>query len=281
MSGENSALRYNEGKTRLGLIPTELLEGVGQVLTYGANKYTVKNEAGEVTSRGDNNWRKGLPWTSVIDSLERHLLSFKKGEDFDSESNLLHLAHCATNIAFLMHYYKSHPEMDDRFQIRRPRIGLDVDEVVADWVGSWTKKHNQDIPEFWSFDKDIKVRFETLKDDKEFWMSIKPLIEPKELGFEPACFITSRNIPTEWTVEWLQNNKFPCVPVYTVSHTESKVAAAKEAKLDWFIDDRFENYLDLNKAGVCTFLLDAPHNRRYDVGYKRVMNFKDFKSRFL
>ena len=111
---KTNARRYNKDKIMLSLIPTELIEEVGKVMTYGALKYTIYNEDGSIKSDGKNNWRSGLPWMSVIDSLERHLLAFKKGENVDKESNLLHLSHAATNLAFLLNYYDKKPEFDDR-----------------------------------------------------------------------------------------------------------------------------------------------------------------------
>ena len=41
---KDEALRYNEGKPRLGLIPPQIIEGLGHVLSFGAQKYD------------DNNW---------------------------------------------------------------------------------------------------------------------------------------------------------------------------------------------------------------------------------
>ena len=106
-------------------------------------------------------------------------------------------------------------------------------------------------------------------------MSIKPKIDPKDLPFEPHCYITSRPIPNEWTEQWIAENGFPTMPVYTVGVGESKVDVAKKSGIDIFIDDRFDNFVELNRAGICTYLMDAPHNQRYNVGHKRIKNLKD------
>lgn len=98
------ANRYNEGKLRYDLVPVFALKEVTRVFTYGAIKYA------------PDNWRKGLPWTGCIASLERHLQAFKGGEDVDSESGLFHMAHLAVNALFLLEYYKTHPELDDRIK---------------------------------------------------------------------------------------------------------------------------------------------------------------------
>jgi uncharacterized HAD superfamily protein len=65
---------------------------------------------------------------------------------------------------------------------------------------------------------------------------------------------------------------FPIKPVYTVGLGQSKVQVAKDSGLDVFVDDRYDNFVELNRNGICTYLMDAPHNRRYDVGYKRLYN---------
>ena len=80
-------------KNRLDLIEPEFIEGVGKVLTFGANKYE------------PNNWQK------VEDAEDRyyaaalrHLIAWRKGEKTDPESGLSHLDHVACNIMFLQHF---------------------------------------------------------------------------------------------------------------------------------------------------------------------------------
>ena len=268
---KEQGLRYNNGKNRLSLVPTSAIEGIGQVLTYGANKYTVRDEKGNILVNGANNWRKGLPWMEVVDSLERHLSQFLKGEDVDPESNCMHIDHLLTNAAFLKEFYTIFPEGDNRIHpyLNTKRIGLDIDDVLADFTGHWSRYHGQEIPESWNFDRNINAKFDLLKDDKDFWMSIPVKTKPRNINFEPACYITSRWIPNEWTEEWIDKNGFPQRPVFTVKK-EPKSVVALEQKLDYYIDDRFENFVELNKAGVCCFLFDASHNQRYKVGYKRI-----------
>jgi len=65
------------------------------------------------------------------------------------------------------------------------------------------------------------------------------------------------------------------MPVYSVGHGESKVSVAKNSGIDIFVDDRFENFVELNNAGVFTYLFDAPHNQRYNVGHRRIKSLKE------
>ena len=257
--------RFNQGKTRFELAPTFAQEQYAKVLTMGAEKY------------GDHNWREGMDWTKILASLERHLHYIKSGEDTDKESGLLHAAHIMCNAAFLCEYYKIFPQGDNRPHqyLNTQKIGLDIDEVLADWVGHWVKYHKQDIPDSWNFDRDIDAKFKSLQKNKDFWMSIPVKTKPTDIPFEPHCYITSRSIPVEWTREWLDKNKFPTVPVYSIGHKESKIEVAKKSGITVFVDDRYSNFVELNKAGICTYLFDAPHNKRYDVGFKRIFSLKE------
>jgi 5'(3')-deoxyribonucleotidase len=262
---KNEGLRFNEGKTRHDLVPIFAQEQYAQVLTKGSEKYA------------ERNWELGMKWSKVLASLKRHTLAFERGEDYDKETGLLHSAHIMCNAAFLTEYYKIYPQGDDRPHnyLKRAKIGLDIDEVLADWVGHWTKHHKQTIPENWNFDRDIADKFESLKNNKEFWLSIPVKTPPSEIPFEPHCYITSRSIPKEWTEEWLDKNGFPTLPVYSIGHGMSKVEAVRNSGVDIYVDDRFENFVELNNANICCFLFDAPHNRRYDVGFKRIKSLNE------
>lgn len=264
------ALRFNEGKLRYDLFEPFALKQLANVFTMGANKY------------GDNNWTKGMKWSKVIASLKRHISAFESGEDYDPESKLLHSAHISWNAMALTSYYKLAPQYDDRphAYLNRPKIGLDIDEVICDWMGEFAKKHDLKEPKNWYFSYSTRQKLEMSDELKEWYLNLPPKMNPDDLPFEPHCYLTSRSIPIEITEAWIEKNGFPTVPVYCVPLGASKVAVAKESGIDMFIDDKFENFVELNKAGVCTFLLDAPHNQRYDVGYKRIHSIKELFERY-
>lgn len=272
----DQARRYNKGKLRYELISNYGLKNLAEVYTKGAEKYTIYNEDGSIKDDGADNWRKGMSWKDTIASVKRHIQSWENGEDFD-ELGTKHLANAAWGLFTVLDYYKTYPQGDDRRHnyLNRPKIGLDIDEVLADWVGHWTKHHSQVVPETWNFDRDIKSKFDALKDDKDFWLSIPVKTSPNDINFEPHCYITSRSIPKEWTEEWIDKNGFPTMPVYSVGFGESKVEVAKNSGIDIFVDDRYENFVELNNGGICTYLFDAPHNQRYDVGHKRIYSLKE------
>lgn len=262
---KHKGLRLNNGKARHDLVPQIAQEEYVKVLTIGSQKYA------------ERNWELGMEWSTVIASLKRHVSAFERGEDYDRETGCLHTAHIMCNAAFLTEYYKTYPQGDNRPHryLKMPKIGLDIDEVLADWVGHWTKRHSMEVPETWNFDRKIHEKFDLLKDDKEFWLSIPAKVSPKDIHFEPHCYITSRSIPVEWTEEWLDKNGFPTMPVYCVPFGTSKVEVAIKSGVEIMVDDRYENFVELNNAGICCFLFDAPHNQRYEVGYKRIKSLKE------
>ena len=262
-------IRFDSGKVRHDLLSPTAINELAKVLTFGAEKYAA------------NNWRKGMAWSRVIGSLERHLNAIKRGEDVDKETGLLHAAHVMCNAMFLADYYKIYPQGDDRphTYMEVPRIGLDIDEVLCDFTAGWASIFGVDArPTSWNYHREMSKHFKEMKESKtleDFYLNLKPKIDPKDIPFEPTCYVTSRSISSEITEKWLDMHNFPGTPVLTVGVGESKIEALKSAKIDIFVDDRYENFIDLNKAGICCFLYDAPHNQRYDVGYKRIKSLKE------
>lgn len=246
----------DEGKLRLDLIPPSLNEEVAKVLGFGAKKYS------------DNNWRKGMDWMKIYASIKRHLHEWEKCNDTDIESGLPHLGHAACDLAFLIEYAKTHPHLDNRIrpEINHPKVALDIDNVLAnfsqrycDWFGI------KEIPTSWNFDPEIGSRLQTLANNYDFWIDIRPLPQslPEMMRFEPVGYVTSRVVSSEITTEWLRRNNYPLSPVITVGHNESKVEALKRLGAEIFVDDRWENYLECNRGGIFTYLFDAKHNQRY------------------
>lgn len=274
MEQNNKGKRFNEGKLRYDLLEPYAIQELTRVFTKGAEKYE------------DNNWLKGMTWRTMLASLKRHIAAFEQGEDFDAETGCYHMAHAAWNALALVSYYKYHPDMDNRLKtiFKQKRIGLDVDEVLADFVQDWCNYWKTPTPHNWNFDRNMLLRFKEMGDlDKlnEFYLRLKPLVDAKDLPFEPVAYITSRPIQTEITAQWLDKHNFPSADVFTVSNRGDKVQVAKELELDYFIDDNYDTFREMNDSGICCFLMDAEHNRKYDVGFKRIANFNDFKQRFL
>lgn len=76
-----------DDKPRMGLISPFALRRLGEWLRLGAKKYAPRN------------WEKGMPFSRVVDSLERHVQAYKAGDCGED-----HLAAIMCNAMFLAHY---------------------------------------------------------------------------------------------------------------------------------------------------------------------------------
>lgn len=76
----------------LSLIPVELIEQAGLVMTAGAEKYSKHNWKGFTEEQQEE----------IMDSLLRHIMAHLKGEIYDKETGLPHLAHAGANIGFAL-----------------------------------------------------------------------------------------------------------------------------------------------------------------------------------
>lgn len=96
------AVKFDQDKVRMELLPTRPLKDIAEVLTIGAKKYE------------DNNWRQGFDYSRVYGAAQRHLSDWYSGITFDDETSKNHLAHAACCILFLLEYHHSGAGNDDR-----------------------------------------------------------------------------------------------------------------------------------------------------------------------
>lgn len=101
-----SAVKHDNEKVRMELLPEEALVEVSKVFTFGAKKY------------GDFNYMKGMEWNRLVGATRRHLSSFVRRDDIDDESGLLHLAHAAASIMMLLEYQLLALGEDNRINIK-------------------------------------------------------------------------------------------------------------------------------------------------------------------
>jgi len=93
----------DQEKSRVDLIDAEFLEGLGDVLAFGARKYAA------------HNWRGGIKFSRILGAAFRHLLAICRGEDIDPESGRGHVFHLACNVMFLSWHLKHRKDLDDRY----------------------------------------------------------------------------------------------------------------------------------------------------------------------
>lgn len=102
------ALKFDEEKPRMDLVPAGAQSEIAKVFTFGAKKYA------------DHNWRKGFKWSRLIASLERHIAAFKEGEDNDPESGMPHMAHAGCCVMMLLEHQLKKYGTDDRYTATLP-----------------------------------------------------------------------------------------------------------------------------------------------------------------
>jgi len=112
--GQTEGRKDDQDQPRLELVPPELVFGVGQVLTFGAKKYS------------DRNWEKGMSWGRVFGALMRHMWAWWGGAgpttksflfgDLDDETGFSHLWHAGCCLSFLIAYEERSVGADDRFR---------------------------------------------------------------------------------------------------------------------------------------------------------------------
>ena len=105
--------KKDQGKAPIHLIPSEAIIGIARGLEYGAVKY------------GEYNFRQGIEYTRILDSLMRHTLAYLSGEDNDPESGLSHIWLIGSNYAMLEWQRVHHPELDNRYK-GTPKIENEV-----------------------------------------------------------------------------------------------------------------------------------------------------------
>ncbi len=86
------AVKKDQGKPQIHLVPPQAILGIARVMTYGIGKYS------------EYNYRngKGLNWMRVYDALQRHLLAWVSGETFDKETGENHLFHAGCCLVMLI-----------------------------------------------------------------------------------------------------------------------------------------------------------------------------------
>jgi len=106
--------KYDNGKSRMGLIPFVALRALGDVYSIGAQKYE------------EHNWLKGMKWSRLQDAMLRHYERFASGEDIDPETGLLHAAQMTWNAIGLLTYQLLSLGEDDRWKVPSDYIPNDL-----------------------------------------------------------------------------------------------------------------------------------------------------------
>ena len=241
---------------RYDLIPVQGITEVSKVLTEKLKKHEV------------NEWKYGISWTEVLSSLKKHLTEFELGNDY-TEEGLLHMAEVASDALILCEYYSIYPQGDDRIiaPINKPIVGCDLDDVIFDFTGSYEKRFNTKLSNYWNGDYNMSKNLEQLKDEKEFWVNMPVKNKP---SFEVDYYITARSIPVEWTKEAIQKNNLPKAPVYSLPWNVSKIDTLKVLGVNIMIDDKYSTFKECKENGIFCYLMNSDTNQHYNVGHHRI-----------
>jgi 5'(3')-deoxyribonucleotidase len=181
-------------------------------------------------------------------------------------------------------------------------IGIDLDDVLVDFMTMYTCMANEihgkpplgTLPIDWEWSNydlskaEQDVVWARVAQTENFWESL-----PVEQGASVALvqeldrlhnlsFITARvkshgDTVRNQSCRWLEDNFGVNYPQVTVAYDKGALAAA--LKLDYFIDDRPKNVLEIkNAVPTCvTYIKDSSHNQPFvDPRIPRVKNFDEF-----
>lgn len=132
------------------------------------------------------------------------------------------------------------------------RIGLDIDDVLADFMGAYYRYFNCSKHPYRLQDHVITRNVQRiLRYDKEFWTTLPVIYKP---DFEPVLYCTKRVNPKSWTKLWMEMNGLPVKPVYQIYTQSGNKADRIKGRVDLFIDDSFQNVKQLNESGIPALL---------------------------
>ena len=185
---------------------------------------------------------------------------------------------------------------------KRLKIGIDVDDVLADFISKhrelcremFGKPATDVIPCDWAMSnygltkEEMDAVWQRIHDTEDFWETLKKKdgVDPCDVAMldmeHDLYFITSRAMCigeslTHQTAYWIKKHLW--VPLPTVIVTSNKGPIAAALGLDYFIDDRPKNCVEVKDAvPACTvFVKDAGHNQDFnDERIERVESFNEF-----
>ena len=85
---DSGGMKNDKDKPDWSLLPLETIEGIVEVLTYGAKKYE------------RDNWKK-VSLNRNFAALLRHLTKWQAGEEYDPESGIHHIDHAMCDLMFI------------------------------------------------------------------------------------------------------------------------------------------------------------------------------------
>lgn len=148
------------------------------------------------------------------------------------------------------------------------KIGLDIDGVICNFLKGFYNWYNMkpEKVKTWST-KFIDDNLPSLFENEDFWLSLPTCEIPENINFGVYCYVTARANPVSFTEKWIELNGFPKAKVYSIgkkneTHT-NKTEIIKSLDLDLFVDDKYQNFVEINNDTKCKCLLKScSYNRK-------------------
>lgn len=83
------------------LLPPQRIKELAALYEMGATKYVPRG------------WEQGMSWSRIYNALNRHMLAWLSGEQYDPKDGQHHLTAVAWCAFALRQYEETHPELDD------------------------------------------------------------------------------------------------------------------------------------------------------------------------
>lgn len=136
------------------------------------------------------------------------------------------------------------------------RIGLDIDNVIADWDSGYIKRFGK-FPKYdWAITRNVN---NILIHERDFWLNLPLLNMP---DFIPRLFCSARVNSKNWTKAYLKKYGLNS-PLYQVNGYHISKYDLLKGKVDLFIDDSLKNFIDLNQKGIPCLLMDSNNNKSW------------------
>ena len=98
---DSGAVRAKLDTVRYDLISPQALSRLAATYAEGATKY------------GDNNFRKGMEFSNLINHVLEHIMTYLQGEEGEPPED--HLAHACWGLMTLMEQEETRPELNDLY----------------------------------------------------------------------------------------------------------------------------------------------------------------------
>ena len=155
------------------------------------------------------------------------------------------------------------------------KIGLDIDQVLADFWNPYIKRFGQPKD-----DSIITKHCErVLIKDKEFWTTLPVIRVP---NFTPTLVCTKRVNPKSYIREYLVNNfGWNKIPIYQMLYQHGNKARMIKGRVDVFVDDSVSNFIKMNLSGVPCLLMDSPANQSWGpIGRVYSLNYEEIEDAY-